>query len=93
MKKAVEKVSFSKERFEAVLEYDYETIKSLCKAINPSETTIRRAMRVGQINKDYLDPICAYLGFDTGYFMGEEATEPVYAAIVTLLNYRKRLSK
>ena len=92
MKKVIEKVPFSKERFEAVLGYNRETVKTLCKAIAPSETTIRRASKTGEINKEFLDPICEYLGFDAGYFMGEKATEPVYKALITLMNYRAKIS-
>lgn len=93
MKKEINKVPFSRKRFEAALKYDYETIKSLSRAVGPSETTIRKALKSGEINEEYLDPICGYLGFDAGYFKGAAETEPIYEALITLMNYRERISE
>lgn len=93
MKKEINKVPFSRERFEAALKYDYETIKSVAKVVGPSETTIRKALKSGEINEEYLDPICRYLGFDAGYFKGEAETEPIYEALITLMNYRERIAE
>ncbi len=74
-KKEVIKVPFAGARVKAFLDLFRFNYKMVASKGGCSDTTLRRAIKVGEINEVYVAGMAEYLGLEPGYLMGEKTKE------------------